>query len=89
MVMQDDSAANGNGDTIPVEIKAQGLDDGKVEISLEYQKTKASDQGFKAPSFIITFYDMPYIDNSVIDKDMRVGVVLTKYATTKDLGYVS
>jgi hypothetical protein len=85
MVMQDDSAANGNGDAIPVEIKAQGLDDGKVEISLEYQKTKASDKGFKAPSFIITFYDMPYIDNSVIDKDMRVGVVLTKYATTKDL----
>jgi hypothetical protein len=83
MVMQDDSAAN--GEIIPVEIKAQGLDDGKVEISLEYQKTKASDKGFKAPSFIITFYDMPYIDNSVIDKDMRVGVVLTKYATTKDL----
>jgi len=85
MVMQDESAANGNGDTIPVEIKAQNLDDGKVEIALEYQKTKASDKGFKAPSFIITFYDMPYIDNSVIDKDMRVGVVLTKYATTKDL----
>lgn len=85
LVMQDESAANGNGDTIPVEIKAQGLDDGRVEISLEYQKTKASDQGFKAPSFIITFYDMPYIDNSVIDKDMRVGVVLTKYVTTKDL----
>ncbi len=85
MVMQEDSAANGNNDAIPVEIKAQGLDDGKVEISLEYQKTKASDQGFKAPSFIITFYDMPYIDNSVIDKDMRVGVVLTKYATTRDL----
>lgn len=84
-VMQDESAAKSNGDTIPVEIKAQGLDDGKVEITLEYQKTKASDQGFKAPSFIITFYDMPYIDNSVIDKDMRVGVVLTKYATTRDL----
>lgn len=85
MVMQDESATNGNGDTIPVEIKSQSLDDGKVEISLEYQKSKASDQGFKAPSFIITFYDMPYIDNSVIDKDMRVGVVLTKYATTNDL----
>ncbi len=84
-VMQDESATSGSGDTIPVEIKSQGLDDGKVEISLEYKKTKASDQGFKAPSFIITFYDMPYIDNSVIDKDMRVGVVLTKYATTKDL----
>jgi hypothetical protein len=84
MVMQDESA-NGNAETIPVEIKAQGLDDGSVEISLEYQKTKTSDKGFKAPSFIITFYDMPYIDNSVIDKDMRVGVVLTKYATTKDL----
>jgi len=85
MVMQDESTANGNGEIIPVEVKAQGLDDGKVEISLEYQKTKASDKGFKAPSFIITFYDMPYIDNSVIDKDMRVGVVLTKYATTKDI----
>jgi hypothetical protein len=85
-VMQDENAANANADnTIPVEIKSQSLDDGKVEIALEYQKTKASDQGFKAPSFIVTFYDMPYIDNSVIDKDMRVGVVLTKYVTTKDL----
>lgn len=84
-VMQDESATEGNGDAIPVEIKAQGLDDGKVEIALEYQKTKTSDQGFKAPSFIVTFYDMPYIDNSVIDKDMRVGVVLTKYVATKDL----
>lgn len=85
MVMQDESVTSANGDGIPVEIKTQGLDDGKVEISLEYQKTKASDKGFKAPSFIVTFYDMPYIDNSVIDKDMRVGVVLTKYATTKEL----
>ena len=85
-VMQDERSANESGDnSIPVEIKSQSLDDGKVEISLEYQKTKASDQGFKAPSFIVTFYDMPYIDNSVIDKDMRVGVVLTKYATTNDL----
>lgn len=85
MVMQDESVTSANGDGIPVEIKTQGLDDGKVEISLEYQKTKASDKGFKAPSFIVTFYDMPYIDNSVIDKDMRVGLVLTKYATTKEL----
>ena len=84
-VMQDENAANLSGDTIPVEIKAQSLDDGRVEIALEYQKTKASDLGFKAPSFIVTFYDMPYIDNSVIDKDMRVGVVLTKYVTTGDL----
>ena len=84
-VIQDENAADGNGDNIPVEIKPQSLDDGKVEITLEYQKTKASDQGFKAPSFMITFYDMPYIDNSVIDKDMRVGVVLSKYVATKDL----
>lgn len=85
-VIQDENTTNnGNGDSIPVEIKAQSIDDGKVEITLEYQKTKASDQGFKAPSFMITFYDMPYIDNSIIDKDMRVGVVLTKYVATKDL----
>ncbi|HNQ66380.1 MAG TPA: hypothetical protein PK842_08775 [Smithella sp.] len=85
MVMQDETTANGNGDTLPVEIKAQNLDDGKVEIAIDYQKAKASDKGFKAPSFIITFYDMPYIDNSVLDKDMRVGVVLTKYATTREI----
>lgn len=84
-VMQDESATGGSGYSIPVEVKPQGLDDGKVEIALEYQKTKVSDQGFKAPSFIVSFYDMPYIDNSVIDKDMRVGVVLTKYVTTGDL----
>jgi hypothetical protein len=84
-VMQDENTSNVISDNIPVEIKPQGLDDGKVDIALEYQKTKASDQNFKAPSFIITFYDMPYIDNSVIDKDMRVGVILTKYVSTKDL----
>jgi hypothetical protein len=85
LVMQDENAASGIAESIPVEIKVQSIDDGKVEVSLEYQKTKVSDQGFKAPSFIVTFYDMPYIDNSVIDKDMRVGVVLTKYAMTKEL----
>lgn len=85
MVMQDETTANGNGDTLPVEIKAQNFDDGKVEIAIDYQKAKASDKGFKAPSFIITSYDMPYIDNSVLDKDMRVGVVLTKYATTREI----
>jgi hypothetical protein len=53
--MQDETASNGNGDTIPVEIKPEGISDGMVNISLEYQKTKASDQGIKAPSFIITF----------------------------------
>jgi hypothetical protein len=84
-VMQDENTSNGNSDNIPVEIKPQGLDDGNVDILLEYMKTKASDQGFKAPSFIVTFYDMPYIDNSVIDRDMRIGIVLTKYVATKDL----
>lgn len=56
-----------------------------VDISLEYTRSKASDQAFKAPSFVITFYDMPYIDNSVLDKDMRVGVLLTKYVSIRDL----
>ena len=83
--MQDETASNGNGDTIPVEIKPEGISDGRVNISLEYQKTKASDQGIKAPSFIITFYDLPYIDNSILDKDMRVGVILTKYISMRDL----
>jgi hypothetical protein len=83
--MQDESASNGNGDTIPVEIKPEEISDGMVNISLEYQKTKVSDQGIKAPSFIITFYDLPYIDNSILDKDMRVGVILTKYVAMRDL----
>lgn len=83
--MADESNTVGAGDTIPVELKTEGMEDGKVEVALEYQKTKASDQGFKAPAFVITFYDLPYIDNSVLDKDMRVGVVLTKYVNTRDL----
>jgi hypothetical protein len=44
-----------------------------------------ADQGFKAPSFYITFYDLPYIDNSVLDKDMRVALVLTKFFNVRDL----
>lgn len=73
------------GDGIPVALKAEGLSDGAVDIVLEYKKAKASDKSFKAPAFQITFYDLPYIDNSVIDKDVRVGVVLTKYVSTRDL----
>lgn len=84
-VIADTSAANGNDDALPVEIKPISIADGMVDVSLDYLKTKVSDQGFKAPSFIITFYDLPYIDNSVLDKDMRIGVVLTKHVVTRDL----
>jgi hypothetical protein len=83
--IKDESALNGNGDKIPVEIKPNDISDGMVDISLEYTRSKASDKAFKAPSFVITFYDMPYIDNSVLDKDMRVGVLLTKYVSIRDL----
>jgi len=83
--ISDEAGQNAAEDPIPIEIKAESIQDGMVEISLEYKKAKASDQGFKAPAFMITFYDLPYIDNSVIDKDMRVGVVLTKYVSTSDL----
>lgn len=84
-VMADESAANGDDDPLPVEIKPISIADGMVDVSLDYLKTKVSDQGFKAPSFIVTFYDLPYIDNSVLDKDMRIGVVLTKNVVTSDL----
>jgi hypothetical protein len=83
--ISDDAEANAGADGIPVEVKSDGLSDGAVDISLEYKKTKAGDKSFKAPSFQITFYDLPYIDNSVIDKDVRVGVVLSKYVSTRDL----
>lgn len=81
--IKDESASNGVN--IPVEIKPNDISDGMVDISLEYTKSKPSDQGFKAPSFIITFYDLPYIDNSVLDTDMRVGILLTKYVSIRDL----
>jgi hypothetical protein len=84
-VIKDESASNGNGVKIPVDIKPNDISDGMVDISLEYTKSKSSDQAFKAPSFIITFYDLPYIDNSVLDLDMRVGVLLTKYVSIRDL----
>lgn len=84
-VIMDESASNGNGSRIPVEIKCNDITDGMVDISLEYTRSKAADKAFKAPSFIITFYDLPYIDNSVLDMDMRVGVLLTKYVSIRDL----
>jgi hypothetical protein len=84
-VIQDESVLNGNAEKIPVEIKADGMSDGLVNISMDYKKSKASDQGFKAPTFEISFYDLPYIDNSVLDLDMRVGVILTKYFSIHDL----
>ena len=61
------------------------ISDGMVDITLDYRKGTTSDSTFKPPSFIITFYDLPYIDNKVLDKDMRLGVVLSKYVETGDL----
>ncbi|HNQ86099.1 MAG TPA: hypothetical protein PLP82_10150 [Deltaproteobacteria bacterium] len=84
-VMKDESASNANGQALPVEIKVSDMADGMLDISLEYRKSKATDPGFKAPSFITTFYDLPYIDNTVLDKDMRVGVVLSKCVNTSEL----
>lgn len=83
-VIRDEAASNG-AEKIPVEIKADQMADGLVDISLDYRKSKASDRSFKAPSFQISFYDLPYIDNSVLDMDMRVGVILTKYVAIRDL----
>lgn len=79
-----DENVNGNG-TVPVEVKPQGINDGNVEVLVDYQRNKATDQGFRAPEFEISFYDLPYIDNSVLDKDMRIGVILTKYFNLEDL----
>jgi len=88
-VIKDESVSNGNGEKIPVEIKTNDLSDGTVDISVEYTRTKSSDPSFKAPSFAITFYDLPYIDNSVLDKDMRIGIILTRFVQIKDLDLFS
>jgi len=88
-VIKDESVSNGNGEKIPVEIKPNDIFDGTVDISVEYTRTKSSDPSFKAPSFAVTFYDLPYIDNSVIDKDMRIGIILTKFVQIRDLDLFS
>jgi hypothetical protein len=80
-----DQPPEGKADDFLVEIKPEQLHDGVIDLTLDYKKSKAADQGFKAPSFYITFYDLPYIDNSVLDKDMRVALVLTKFFNVKDL----
>jgi hypothetical protein len=87
--IKDESVSNGTGVKIPVDIKPNDISDGTVDISLEYTRSKSSDQSFKAPAFSITFYDLPYIDNSVLDMDMRVGVILTKYVSIRDLDMFS
>jgi hypothetical protein len=80
-----DEPPEGKTDNFPVEIKPEQMQDGVIDMTLDYKKSKAADQGFKAPSFYISFYDLPYIDNSVLDKDMRVALVLTKFFNVKDL----
>lgn len=80
-----DEPPEGKTDDFPVEIKPEQIHDGVIDLTLDYKKSKITDQGFKAPSFYITFYDLPYIDNSVLDKDMRVALVLTKFFNVKDL----
>jgi hypothetical protein len=82
-----DEPPQGKKDDFPVEVKPEQMQDGVIDLTLDYMKSKASDQGFKAPSFYITFYDLPYIDNSVLDKDMRVALVLTKFFNVSDLDY--
>lgn len=80
-----DEAPEGKTDDFPVEIRPEILHDGVIDLTLDYKKSKVTDQGFKAPSFYITFYDLPYIDNSVLDKDMRIALVLTKFFNVQDL----
>ncbi len=80
--MPDESVTNG---TVPVEVKPLAINDGNIEVKVDYQRNKLGDQGFKAPDFVISFYDLPYIDNTVLDKDMRIGVILTKYCNIEDL----
>ncbi len=80
-----DDTPDGIADDFPVEIKPEVMHDGVIDLTLDYKKSKAADQGFKAPSFYITFYDLPYIDNSVLDKDMRIALVLTKFFNVLDL----
>jgi hypothetical protein len=80
-----DDTPDGMADDFPVEIKPEVMHDGVIDLTLDYKKSKAADQGFKAPSFYITFYDLPYIDNSVLDKDMRIALVLTKFFNVLDL----
>jgi hypothetical protein len=80
-----DDTPDGKADDFPVEIKPEVMHDGVIDLTLDYKKSKAADQGFKAPSFYITFYDLPYIDNSVLDKDMRIALVLTKFFNVLDL----
>lgn len=88
-VVKDESVSNGTDASIPLEIKPNDISDGKVDISLEYTKSKATDQSFKGPTFVITFYDLPYIDNTVLDLDMRVGLILTKFVSIRDLDMFS
>jgi hypothetical protein len=80
-----DEPPEGKTDDFPVELKPELMHDGVIDLTLDYKKSKVADQGFKAPSFYITFYDLPYIDNSVLDKDMRVALVLTKFFNVRDL----
>jgi hypothetical protein len=80
-----DEPPEGKADDFPVELKPELMHDGVIDLTLDYKKSKVADQGFKAPSFYITFYDLPYIDNSVLDKDMRVALVLTKFFNVRDL----
>jgi hypothetical protein len=77
--------SDSNGTSLPLEIKPDGISDGVVGLTLDYRKGSTSESSFKPPSFDLTFYDLPYIDNKVIDKDMRLGVVLSKYFEIGDL----
>ncbi len=84
-VIPDAPLTNGNGAALPVEILPEDISDGVVDITLDYRKGTTSESTFKPPSFVLTFYDLPYIDNKVLDKDMRLGVVLSKYSDTGEL----
>jgi hypothetical protein len=53
--------------------------DGRVRIRLDAPTGGA---GFKVPpEFQVSFYDMPYIDNSRLSSETRVAVVLEKYVS--------
>ncbi|VAW42470.1 hypothetical protein MNBD_DELTA03-1111 [hydrothermal vent metagenome] len=55
--------------------------DGKVRVVLDTSDS-ASDNGVP-PSFTVSFYDMPYIDNAHLSSNVRLSIVLEQYISPR------
>lgn len=79
------------GDDLGIELQDITIDDGKVTATFHPLKPRSGRRAVNPifsvdPTFSISFFDMPYIDNSRFTSGSRLAVVMEKFISPYDYG---